>query len=141
MWRAPQKARAEDDIGFPLNERFKKNAVFGWIIFKIGILNHEEIAGRFLDTTAQRCAFAHVLRLEKDSNLRMLDLQFRENFARAIARAVIHTYQLDIDRNSKNLFNDGSERGALVVNGHHDRKFHSWLDIRILNRGIVDECY
>ena len=77
-----------------------------------------------MNAAAQRCALAHILRLQEDAHLRVLPREFAQNFARAVLGAVIDAEQFDVDRHGENFGNHLAERIALVVDRHDDGKFH-----------------
>ena len=81
----PRKREPKHHVGLALNQRFEHQRIFCRIVFQVGVLNDDEVAGGFLNAAAERGAFAHILRLKNDADLRMLRLQLGENLARAIA--------------------------------------------------------
>jgi len=50
MRTSGQKARPVDYVGAPFDQRFQQYSVFRWIVFKIGILDDDEIPRSFLNT-------------------------------------------------------------------------------------------
>src|SRR5690348_15394423 len=91
-----EKARAVNHVSLALEKRLQQSRIFRWIVLQVSILNDDEIAGGFLNATAQGRAFAHILRLQKDPDLRMFSLQLGKNFARSVARSVVHAQQFDL---------------------------------------------
>lgn len=85
VWLAAVEAGTEDDIGFVLQKRFEDLRVFSGIVFEVGVLNDDEVAGGFLNAAAQGSSFAHVMGLEKDAYLRVVVSEGGKNVARAIA--------------------------------------------------------
>src|ERR1039458_3340308 len=149
MRRAAQKTRAKSSVRLALDQGLEHQRILGRIVFQVGVLNNDVVAGGFLDATAQRRSFAHVIRLQNDADLRMLGLQFREDFARAIPRAVVDADQLDLQRNGEDLLHHLAKRGALVINRHDDGEFHGlscegytlWKFIMIVNRVLLAGYY
>ena len=54
----------------------------------------------------------------------MLGLQFGQNLARAVGRAVVDADQFDLQRNREHLPDHLAQRGAFVVDRHHDGELH-----------------
>ena len=81
MGTGGKKARAVDHIGAPFDQRLQQHRVLGRIVFEIGILNDDEVARSLFYAAVQGSTFAHVLGLQQNSNLGMLRLQLRQDFA------------------------------------------------------------
>jgi hypothetical protein len=70
---AAEKARAENHVSATIEERFEKFAVVAGIVFEVGVLNENNVAGDFGETAAECGAFALILRLKKDAEIAQLD--------------------------------------------------------------------
>src|SRR5205823_14067 len=76
----------------------------------------------------ERRARALIALLEEDSDLRPRRSHFLQDFARAIARAVIYAQQFDLKRHGEHTLDNSAQRRTLVVNRHNDREFHAESD-------------
>ena len=85
-----------NNIGLFFEQWAEKRWIFGGIVLQVRILNDYKIAGGFLNSTPQRRAFPHILRLQKDFDLRELLLKFGEYFAGTVLGPVINTQELDV---------------------------------------------
>jgi len=61
------KAGAEHDIGPAVENRLEELSIVGWVVFQIGILYEDHIAGRMVEPSAKRCVSTAI---DKVSNLR-----------------------------------------------------------------------
>jgi hypothetical protein len=116
-----QETRAAYYVGFALHQGIEKQRIIRGIVFQISILDNHEISRGLLNSAALRRSLAHVPRLKKNLNLRMLTLQLGENFARSVTRSIVHTNGLEFERDCQDAFHYLLQRGAFVVNGHDDR--------------------
>src|SRR5215469_11042438 len=124
VWPASQKPRAVDYVRLTLQQRFEQPRIIRGIIFEIGILNDHVVAGSFLNATAQCRTLPHIVRLQEDLDLGILRLEFPEDFARAIFRAIVHAHQFDFEAYLEDALDHHPKRIALVINGDDDRQFH-----------------
>ena len=139
MRPAAEKTRSKDDIGFAFEERFEQCRVFVRVIFEIGILNDDVVAGRFLDAAAQGCTLAHVVWLKIDLHPRMLLLKLGKDFPRVVAGTVVDADELDVERNGEDFSNHFAQGGAFVVYGHDDGKLHRVWNVHIVQWALADE--
>src|SRR5436309_8632332 len=107
------------DIGLFFEQWAEKRWIFGGIVLQVRILNDYKIARGFLNSTPQRRAFSHILRLQKDFDLRELLLKFSEYVSGAIVGPVVNTQQLNVQWDSQHTFDHLSQSSALVVNRHY----------------------
>src|SRR5437016_5118687 len=112
------------DIGLFFEQWAEKRWIFGGIVLQVRILNDYKIAGGFLNSTPKCRAFPHILRLQKDFDLREHLLKFREYVSGAVVGPVVNTQKLDFQRDGENPFDHSSQSSALVVNRHYYRKLH-----------------
>jgi hypothetical protein len=54
------------------------------IVFEIRVLDHNKIAGGFLNASAQCCSLAQIAWLQKHTHLWMLALQLGQDFTRSV---------------------------------------------------------
>src|SRR6266550_8028668 len=123
MRSAAEETRPINHISFALNERIKQRGVVLRIIFEVRILNNYEIARCLLYPAPKRGTFAHIVRLQKHSHIRML-VPCTQDFPRTVTRAIIHTQQLDIEWNREHASYYSRQRVTLIVNWYHYRQFH-----------------
>ena len=64
--RATQKTRAEDNVGAAIEKRFKKFAVITRVVFKVGVLNEDDVASHFGEATAKCSPLTLILSLKKE---------------------------------------------------------------------------
>jgi hypothetical protein len=119
-----EKTGAIDDVGFILQQRCEKQWVFVRVIFEVGILDDDEIAGRFRNAAAQGRSLTHVFWLEKDTNLGMALAEFDEELARTILRAVIRADQFKVEGHGQYPVDHLAQCGTFVVHGHDHGEFH-----------------
>src|SRR5215471_10760905 len=111
MWPGAEESRTIHDVGFSFKQGRQQRLVVARVIFQVCILNDDEVAGGFLDPAAQSSALAHILRLQKNFDLRELTLKVSEYFARPIRRAIVNAEQFDLERHPKHTLHDRSQRG------------------------------
>ena len=128
---AGQVAGAEDGVGVAVEHRPEQAGIFRGIVFQVGILDEGEIAGGFGDGAPHRRAFALVLLVAEKADFRIGVGEPLEHVGGAVGGAVIHDHQLALDvfgqGRRDHLGNAALHHGALIVNRHEDRKFHSTL--------------
>jgi hypothetical protein len=71
--RPAKKSRAEDDVGAAVDDGFKKLVVVARIVFEVGILDENDVAGDFGKATAESGALALIVSLKKDAEVAELD--------------------------------------------------------------------
>src|SRR6266700_3391121 len=89
------------DIGLFFEQRAEKRWIFGGIVLQVRILNDYKIAGGFLNSAPQCCAFSHILRLQKDFDLRKFLLKFSQYVSGAVVGPVVNTQKLDVQRDGE----------------------------------------
>ena len=122
--RGAEEAGSVDDVGFAFEQRMEECGIVGGIVFEVGVLDDDEVSGGLLDAAAEGGALAHVLGLEQDADLGMGGLQFGEDFAGAVAGAVVDADEFDFERDGEDAGDDFPQRGLLVVDGHDYGEFH-----------------
>src|SRR6266567_5293581 len=96
-----QKTGPVYNIGLFLEQWAEKRRIFGGIVLQVRILNDYKIASGFLNSAPQCRAFPHILRLQKDFDLRELLLKFTEYVSGAVVGPVVNTQKLDIQRDGE----------------------------------------
>src|SRR5580692_2891909 len=91
MRSGTQKARTVNHISLALHERTKQQRIISRIVLQVRILDYHEVSSCLLNSAAQCGTFAHVLRLQENSNLLILRLQPGENFLGTVLRSVVDT--------------------------------------------------
>src|SRR2546425_5876029 len=123
MGSTAEETRPINHVSFALNERIKQRGIVLRIIFEVRVLNDHEIACGFPYPAPKRGTFAHIVRLQKHSHIRML-APCTQDFPRTVTRAIIYTQKLDIEWNREHTSYYSRQRVTLIVNGHHHRQFH-----------------
>src|SRR5438445_11914310 len=119
-----EKTGPVHNIGLFFEQWAEKRWIFGGIVLQVRILNDYKIARGLLNSTPQLRAFSHILRLQKNLDLRKLVLKFGEYCAGAVVGPVINTQKLDFQRYGEHTFDHLLQSSALVVNRHYHRKLH-----------------
>ena len=106
--RAAEETGAEDHVGAAIEDGFEEFAVVARIVFEVGVLDQDDVAGDFSEAAAEGGAFALIFGLEKNANVAkrdgigavhggsegfagVLQLQhFLEDLAGAVGGAVVH---------------------------------------------------
>ena len=104
MRTAAQKARAVNHVGFALDQGLEQVGIVVGVVFQIGILNEDKISGCFLYAAAQGRALAHIFRLQQNSEVGVLALQFGQNLPGAVARTIVHANQFHFLRDRQHAF-------------------------------------
>ena len=61
---AADEARAEHDVGLALEDRLHQPRVLARVVFEVGVLDDDHVAGRRGESRAQRGAFALILLMQ-----------------------------------------------------------------------------
>ena len=160
--RAAQKTRTEDHIGAAIKDRLEELAVITRIVFEVGVLNKNDVAGDFSESAAQRSAFPLILCLKQDPQVaevdevgaiesrgerfaRILELDhFLENLASAVSRTVIDEDNLFTKLCFDDAAQDFVDGGFLVVNGNDDGQLgidkSEWVVTRMRHRKFREQC-
>src|SRR5579863_3153578 len=125
MRSCAQKTRTVNYISLALHERTKQQRIIRRIVFQVRILDYHEVSSCLLNSAAQCRAFAHVSRLHKYPDLRILRMQPGENFLGTVLRSVIDTNHFQLEWHGQYALDYEAQRGALVVNRYDDRQFHA----------------
>ena len=139
--RATKKAGAEDHVGAAIEKRFEELAVVAWIVFEVGVLNEDNVAGNLSESATKSGTLALIAILEKDAQIAESDgvgavLSGSRGFARALkldklfedlASTVGGAIIDDHDFLAKLGFDDAAEdfieSGFFVIHGNDDGKF------------------
>jgi hypothetical protein len=119
---AGKVARAEDGVGVAIQQRAEEAGILGGIVFQIGVLDQGEIAGGHLDGGADGGAFAAIVRVLREEDLRECGGEALENEIGPVGGTIVDNHQLALHVFGE--FRGEDERdaplhnGALVVDGH-----------------------
>ena len=83
------EARAEDDVGAAVEDGLDEPRILGGVVFPVGILNDDDVAGAVLEAGAQGGALARVLRLLQDADVVEFAFEPGQDRRRAVGRAVV----------------------------------------------------
>src|ERR1700730_9829607 len=106
MRPATQKTRTVNHIGFSLDQRLEQVGIVGRVVLEVSILNEYKISCGFLDAPSEGRAFSHVLRLQQNPEAGVSSLQLGQNFARSVARTIVHAYQFHLLGNGQNALHN-----------------------------------
>jgi len=121
---AAGEAGAKDDVGLAALDRREQLRVFVGVVFEIGVLHDDHVAGRQGKTGAQRRAFALVDIVVDNSVDQRGDLG-AEGVSGAVDGTVVDNDDLLLGNwCGADAVHDGSNRAHLVVAGDDDGKFH-----------------
>ena len=88
-------------------------------VLQVGVLDGDDVAGRFGEAAAQRGALALVPRLQHQLEA-VPGLELAKDLRRAVSRSVVDHDQLDAQRDREHPRDDLGDRLALVEDRHHD---------------------
>src|SRR5207302_8320466 len=113
------EARTENDICFTAQDRLEQARVFLRIVFEVGVLDENDVAGGGGETTAQGRALTAVKAVVNDAIGNRFDIAFQDRAA-AVGRTVIHHDDLDVQqRGSPNGRDDFGNGITLVIAGNN----------------------
>ena len=116
-----EKPRSVDDVSPSLADELDELRKFLRRVLGIGVLNHDQIAGDFLEAEAKRGSLAAVGFLKQLEGI--LALQPAQDVGCAVLRPVVDHDQLDPEiRDGEHAGDHALDRVALVVDGHDDRQ-------------------
>ena len=116
---------AEHDVGLAVDNGFEEARVLVGVVFEVGVLDDDSVAGGGGDAGAECGPFALVDVVVDDFGDERGD-RGAEDFAGAVGRAVIHDDDfLFSDRGGADAIDDGADSFRLVVAGDDDGEFHA----------------
>ena len=68
-----EEARSVDNVGFPVQDVFDQEAVFVRIVFKVRILDDDDITGDFFKAATKRETLAAVFFIKEDGDIGIVD--------------------------------------------------------------------
>src|SRR5262249_9975057 len=117
--RTTDEAGSIYDVGLVRQYRLDQNGILIRIIFKVGILDNDDVSRDGFKAGPQRSSFPHIARLKNDPQV-LTGTKLLEDFAGAIGRKVIHNddlfgkiYRADTPKNFANS-------GLFIVNRNYD---------------------
>ena len=119
---AAGEARAVDHVGVVLEDRRDQPRVVGRVVFQVGVLDDDDVAGRRRDASACRSTLAAVVRLE-DGAVDAVGERAAQQLDAAVGRAVVD--HDDLKPRHGGAADPGDQlgdRGGLVEAGDDDRK-------------------
>ncbi len=157
---ATEETGAENYIGTAVEDGFEKFAVVARIVFEVGVLDENDVAGEFGEAAAEGCSFALILRLEQDAKVAegdgvgsihggsegfagVLQLKhFFQDLASAVGGAIVYENDFLARLSFDDAAKDFVDGGAFVVNGNDDGEFGidegervvAWMGHRWLRR-------
>ena len=116
---------AEDDVGLAVDDGFEEARVFVGVVFEVGVLDDDSVAGGSGDAGSERGAFALIDVVVDYFGDERGDLG-AEDFAGAVGRAVIDDDDLHRGYGSgADAIDDGADGLRLVIAGDDDGEFHA----------------
>jgi len=120
MRSAAQEPGAKHNIGTVFQNRCKKNGILARIVLQVGILNDDEVPGRFLETRAQCRSLPEIAFLQHE----FVDPSGRfrfEEFSCSIGRSVIDNDNFHVfDWCRANCFNRSFNRRSFIITRNND---------------------
>ena len=117
----PQETGSEHDIGAPLANQLDEFRILLRRVFEVRVLDDHEVASDDGKTPPQRCTLSTVAGLSKQHESQ-LALQFLEDRARTVRRAIVDHDELDAHVDGEHAPDDFVDRVTLVVDRHHHRE-------------------
>src|SRR5487761_132980 len=147
--RAAQKPRSVHNIGAAVQDRFNQLGVLSRVIFKIGVLDQENIATGLGETAPQGSAFPLIAFLKQEMHIAQAQIRasvqnfrfrfagllqavhLRQPFAGSIGRSVVNDHDFMRDPNSLHSAQNLLDKLPLVVRGNDDGNRHRNLAVRV----------
>jgi hypothetical protein len=125
---APYKARAIDYIRFSIKNRPQQLRIFFWVIFKVSILDKDNIPSGDSKACVQRSPFAFVDGVIGNLNCLVI-FECQQIVTRSVGRTVIddHDFAMYRQLNRQYFVNEGGNRVRLVKAWNHNAYFHGLL--------------
>ena len=121
--RASQKPGSEHHIGPPIQNGFQQYSVVCGIIFKVSILNDDDLSSGFGKTSLQCGTFTFIVIMVKDLKIFPALIVF-QNIPRSVCGAVIDEDDFFLIVHSFDPGNQGTKRVTLVINRNDYGKFN-----------------
>ena len=119
------RAQAEYNVGTILQDRFKKDRVFSWVILQVRVLNDDHVARSCLETSTQRCSLPEIAFLQND----LVDPPVRFPLRTSLVPSIDPAFHEDnfhaFDRRRANCFNHSFNWRLLIVTRDKYRQLHS----------------
>ena len=124
MRPAAHEARTKNRVGIPCQDRFEQDRIFVWIVFEIGVLNDNDLAGGGGESGAQGRAFPLIAR--PIDNLVAEGRDFlTQDVGSSVGRAIVDDNDFDIlKRGRANGANDLFNGFPFIETGNDDGDFH-----------------
>ena len=124
---AAREAGAENNVGFAIDDGFEEARVFLRVVFEVGVLDDDGVAGGGRDAAAQGGAFALVDLVVDDFGDEWGNLGAKQ-VAGAVTRAIVDDDDFLVShRRGADPVYDGANGLGLVVTRYDDGEFHAWL--------------
>jgi hypothetical protein len=119
-----QETRSVYRVGLPLQDGLEEAREFGRIVFKIGILDHDDIPGCRRKPSPESRPLSTILRLEEESVHESLSCETSQNVARSIRGPVIHHNDFGLEWEFTNPPQQPFDRAGFVITRNDDRENH-----------------
>ena len=113
-----QEPRAVDHVGHALDDRLDQAMVLGGIVFQVGVLDDDDVAGGLGEAGPHGRPFAAVPLVQDDANV-FAAVDRRQHVPRAVGAAVVDQDDLLGDGHLADAADDLDHRGLLVVDRDH----------------------
>ena len=124
MRPAAHEAGTEHNVGTILQNRLKKNGVFGRVILQVGVLNDYYVARSCLETRAQSCSLTAIAFLEHDLINPPIRFRFKKFFC-SVSRSVVYNNDFHVfDWCRANCFNYTFNRRSFIITRDNDGQLH-----------------
>ena len=121
--RAAEKTRAIDNRRPSFLDRLEKLWVFARVVFKVSVLDDNDVAADMPEASDQRRAFALIaLMIDNFDDTVFFRLDFLQDFHCAVRRAVVDDDNFVHDIHRQHSINQDFDGADLVVTGDDDRQ-------------------
>ena len=125
-----EESRTVDDVRAAFDDRLDEDRVLGRVVFEVGVLDHDDIAGCFRKTGSDRRAFALVLFVKNHDRVRVV-FDPSKNIPRSVGRTIVDQDDLLPNRHGSYAAEEFFERMNFVIDGDHHRQRQvvgDWVD-------------
>ena len=121
--RASQKPGSEHHIGPPIQNGFQQYSVVCGIVFKISILNDDDLPSGFGKSGPQCCAFTFIVVMVKDLEI-FPAFKFFQDIPCSVCGEIIDKDDFFLIVHSFDSRNQGTKCITFVINRNDDGKFN-----------------
>jgi hypothetical protein len=117
---ATDEAGAVNDIGAFIQDGLDQFGIVIGIVFKVSILNDNDVPFSNGETSAERCTFSLVEGVMQDTDIFLLR-KLLQDFSGAVGGAIVYENNLLLNGNGLNALDELGDGMHFIKNGYHDR--------------------